>query len=573
MSREVKDAKDLETGKKIYLKGHAKATYMSDGLSVEDAINDLRENGGGSSDATEKLVVNILSNQPNDTEIAAVKAVVRYGDVKMEVSGGESVKVPAGIEVFVEFPKVDGYKKPADVTLTTKAGTNTASGTYATTIVTVNVSAEDGASVEGQVVTVEKSVTVDCTPDYEKIDRLGVAIMDIYGKFYKDADEWIEAGRPTPNGIAVSDGVHRFCIAMRGVEGYDGWKAAIDAQSATCKDSHTWGYPSLAEDYSGYDGSGINHELAKDTFVRNFGVINFYSGLISEEELSEIRLVMNSSLIAAFLGRDVSVSCFLETFPNGHYGYLASSGEWYLASTLNKKIDFLLRSIGGSPLSDTAYPFYWTGTGVEFGLAETGSPTGAVYQCLYTDIAVTNEDTGGLELVKAGTMELVLGELNVGGLRAFCSLEPKHQAITASERLVVKNGKVTFRTPYESTYTVLAGYKDGYVIPERLDCQAGGNSDVVNIQYRKETSMTVDYQFYAGGSVTVVFENDEDGTEIAMHNVGMSASQLLTGIEEGTVINARLTNYVGSYAMSGDTTFTFTNGGTARITITEDDGE
>lgn len=37
-TRKIKDAKDLETGEKIYLKGHARATYMSDGSTVEDAI-------------------------------------------------------------------------------------------------------------------------------------------------------------------------------------------------------------------------------------------------------------------------------------------------------------------------------------------------------------------------------------------------------------------------------------------------------------------------------------------------------------------------------------------------------
>ena len=40
-TRKVKDAKDLETGELVYLKGHAKATYMSDGKTVEDAINDV----------------------------------------------------------------------------------------------------------------------------------------------------------------------------------------------------------------------------------------------------------------------------------------------------------------------------------------------------------------------------------------------------------------------------------------------------------------------------------------------------------------------------------------------------
>lgn len=46
MTRKVKDAKDLEINELIYFKGHAKATYMSDGRSVEDAINQMGTGGG-----------------------------------------------------------------------------------------------------------------------------------------------------------------------------------------------------------------------------------------------------------------------------------------------------------------------------------------------------------------------------------------------------------------------------------------------------------------------------------------------------------------------------------------------
>lgn len=40
-TRKIKDAKDLSTNELIYFKGHAKATYMSDGQTVEDAINSI----------------------------------------------------------------------------------------------------------------------------------------------------------------------------------------------------------------------------------------------------------------------------------------------------------------------------------------------------------------------------------------------------------------------------------------------------------------------------------------------------------------------------------------------------
>ena len=44
-TRKVKDLKDLDTGELIYARGHAKATYMSNGMSVEDAINSITTNG------------------------------------------------------------------------------------------------------------------------------------------------------------------------------------------------------------------------------------------------------------------------------------------------------------------------------------------------------------------------------------------------------------------------------------------------------------------------------------------------------------------------------------------------
>lgn len=48
--RKVKDAKDLSSNELIYFKGHAKATYMSNGATVEDAINSLQSGGSGSVD-------------------------------------------------------------------------------------------------------------------------------------------------------------------------------------------------------------------------------------------------------------------------------------------------------------------------------------------------------------------------------------------------------------------------------------------------------------------------------------------------------------------------------------------
>lgn len=47
-TRQIKDAKDLSTNELIYFKSHAKATYMSDGRTVEEAINNSSSGSSGS---------------------------------------------------------------------------------------------------------------------------------------------------------------------------------------------------------------------------------------------------------------------------------------------------------------------------------------------------------------------------------------------------------------------------------------------------------------------------------------------------------------------------------------------
>ena len=51
-TRQIKDAKDLSTNELIYFKGHAQATYMSDGRTVEEAITSATGGSGGSIDTS-----------------------------------------------------------------------------------------------------------------------------------------------------------------------------------------------------------------------------------------------------------------------------------------------------------------------------------------------------------------------------------------------------------------------------------------------------------------------------------------------------------------------------------------
>lgn len=66
-TRKIKDAKDLSTNELIYFKGHAQATYMSDGRTVEEAITSSTGGSGGSIDT---------SNLATKTELAQKQDII-----------------------------------------------------------------------------------------------------------------------------------------------------------------------------------------------------------------------------------------------------------------------------------------------------------------------------------------------------------------------------------------------------------------------------------------------------------------------------------------------------------------
>lgn len=68
-TRKIKDAKDLSTNELIYFKGHAQATYMSDGRTVEEAIT--TSSGGSSSGGNTDL-----SNYATKAELAQKQDII-----------------------------------------------------------------------------------------------------------------------------------------------------------------------------------------------------------------------------------------------------------------------------------------------------------------------------------------------------------------------------------------------------------------------------------------------------------------------------------------------------------------
>lgn len=85
-TRKIKDAKDLSTNELIYFKGHAQATYMSDGRTVEDAINNIDISGGGEIPSLATVATsgdyNDLKNKPTIPNAVTESTVSGWGFTK-----------------------------------------------------------------------------------------------------------------------------------------------------------------------------------------------------------------------------------------------------------------------------------------------------------------------------------------------------------------------------------------------------------------------------------------------------------------------------------------------------------
>jgi hypothetical protein len=90
-TRKIKDAKDLSTNELIYFKGHAKATYMSDGRSVEDAIN-----------------TNNNTKQDLITDIDTIRAGANKGSTAVQPYALASVATSGSYNDLTDKPETSG---------------------------------------------------------------------------------------------------------------------------------------------------------------------------------------------------------------------------------------------------------------------------------------------------------------------------------------------------------------------------------------------------------------------------------------------------------------------------------
>ena len=110
--REVKDLKDSKTGEKFYPKSHAKAVYMSDGRTVEDAIEQpiIQQ-----TEATVEIAPNVLNlwGEVASLEITLAEAdATKVNEYMFQFTSGEiatTLVLPADIK-WVSAPNIQANK-------------------------------------------------------------------------------------------------------------------------------------------------------------------------------------------------------------------------------------------------------------------------------------------------------------------------------------------------------------------------------------------------------------------------------------------------------------------------------
>ena len=110
-NRIIKDAKDVKSNELIYFRGHAKATYMSDGRTVEDAINSAGTGGGGADMSNyytkaqvdaKGYLTSVPSEYVTETELNTVLSNLKFITITQTAYDNLSTKDPNTIYIISE---------------------------------------------------------------------------------------------------------------------------------------------------------------------------------------------------------------------------------------------------------------------------------------------------------------------------------------------------------------------------------------------------------------------------------------------------------------------------------------
>ena len=145
-TRKIKNARDLDSNELIYFKSHAQATFMSDGSTVEDVINEIKETGGADLTdyvTTAQLNTSLGGKQDTISDLADIRSGASKGATAVQPASVATAVTINGINKTISSNKINIGTIPTAVTInnSTKTGSTIALGTVVTSV-TMNGSAK-----------------------------------------------------------------------------------------------------------------------------------------------------------------------------------------------------------------------------------------------------------------------------------------------------------------------------------------------------------------------------------------------------------------------------------------------
>lgn len=112
-TRKIKNAVNNTTGELIYFKGHAKATFMSDGSTVEDAINNIESK----IDLSDYVKSEELEGYAKISDIPSLEGYAKTEDIPSLEGYAKEEDIPSldGYAKTSELPNFDEFAKTEDI--------------------------------------------------------------------------------------------------------------------------------------------------------------------------------------------------------------------------------------------------------------------------------------------------------------------------------------------------------------------------------------------------------------------------------------------------------------------------
>lgn len=326
---------------------------------------------------TSMLKVNILSNQPDDSTIASVKATVTYGSTSVQVVNGGKVNIPLNANVTISFPLVDGYKAPEPISFKYTGGLVEHNGIYRTQILTVNVTGS-GATPSGYTITInDKSNNVVLFTQTSSSATYKIP----WGISYSISASPLNGYNSVSSQEGIADSISRTHTLTY---------VYITDPGITNPSNGVWIYAKNKKYYtienwdnspSGADSIALitdNRSLRialKDTssIIQWGGYQKLTSGITTTLEQTEAKndydgYEQTTTIIndldgyddGHIVGSGAALKCKNFRFPGGSYGYLGAYGEWNLVFQNFTAVNNALEKCGGTKLITTIS--YWTST-------------------------------------------------------------------------------------------------------------------------------------------------------------------------------------------------------------------